>query len=164
MCFCFRKIRQIPTYVLRLVNQKSTKLTIPNMGFCTMFINVEITISRLIMENIISIKKPILFKNGISFRNLQHNSKYVFYMVHEQSTKLKIPNMGFCTLFRNVEIIISRLRMEIIISIKEPSLFKNGFSFRKLHHNPKYVFSMVNKQSTKLKISNMGFKYTSCKH
>ena len=113
-----------------MVNEQSTKLQIPNMGFCTLFRNVEIIISRLSMENIIYIKKPILFKNGLSFRNLHHSSKYVFYMVHEQSTKLKIPNMGFCTLFRNVEIIISRLCMEIIISIKEPSLFKNGFSFR----------------------------------
>lgn len=85
-----------------MVNEQSIKLQIPNMGFCTLFRNVETIISRLSMENIISIKKPILFKNGISFRNLHHNSKYVFYMVHEQSTKLKIPNMGFCTLFRNV--------------------------------------------------------------
>ena len=70
----------------------------------TLFINVYILISRLSLENIISVKKPLLFKKGFfSFRKLHHNSKYVFQMVKEQSTKLNIPNMSFAhSLFMQV--------------------------------------------------------------
>ena len=131
MFFCFRKINQISTYVLFLVNRKSTKLKIPNLGFCRLFINVEIIISKLSMENIISIKKPSLSKNGFCCRKMHHNSTFVFCMVNEKYTTLKIPNVDFHTLYTNMEIIISKLSMENIISIKKPFLSKNGILFQK---------------------------------
>ena len=98
--------------------------------------NLETLIHKVNLQNVVSTKKPSFSKYVFLFQKNTPDSHICIMLGKSKIHKIEIPSIGLCTLFINVEI----KSMENIISIKEPKLSKNGFSFRKLYHNTKYVF------------------------